>query len=95
MILPLFRTFVCFFLKNSLFFSLQHGFSHLISKLVKTINEKFLMRSPEEKVRIAILLPKELFDKLEEHSKKSFLGRSSWVIQAISEKIFKEEKKQE
>lgn len=49
------------------------------------------MSAADKKVRISILLPKELFNKLEESSKKSFLGRSSWVIQAISEKISREE----
>jgi len=49
------------------------------------------MGTSDEKIRISILIPKELFEKLEERAKKSFLGRSSWVIQAISEKITKEE----
>lgn len=49
------------------------------------------MNTSEEKVRVSILLPKELFDKIEERSKKSFLGRTPWIIQAINEKIYKED----
>lgn len=49
------------------------------------------MNASEEKVRVNILLPKELFDKIEERSKKSFLGRTPWIIQAINEKISKED----
>ena len=49
------------------------------------------MTIPDEKVRVSILIPKELFDILEEKAKKSFLGRSAWIIQAINEKITKEE----
>jgi metal-responsive CopG/Arc/MetJ family transcriptional regulator len=45
----------------------------------------------DEKVRLSIQIPKELFNKLEEKAKKSFLGRSSWIIQAINEKISKED----
>jgi len=48
------------------------------------------MNHPDEKVRISIQVPKELYNKLEEKAKKSFLGRSSWIIQAISEKVSKE-----
>jgi len=46
----------------------------------------------EEKVRISLSVPKELFNKIELISKKSFLGRSAWIIQAINEKITFEEK---
>jgi metal-responsive CopG/Arc/MetJ family transcriptional regulator len=49
------------------------------------------MASSDEKVKVSVLLPRELFDKLEEKAKKSFLGRSSWIIQAITEKITREE----
>lgn len=49
------------------------------------------MNAPEEKVRVSIVLPKELFDKIENRSKKSFLGRTPWIIQAINEKISKED----
>lgn len=48
------------------------------------------MKNSDEKVRISVQVPKELYNKLEEQAKKSFLGRSSWIIQAISEKISKE-----
>lgn len=48
------------------------------------------MKNSDEKVRISIQIPKELYNKLEERAKKSFLGRSSWIIQAISEKVSNE-----
>ena len=50
------------------------------------------MDSYDEKIRTSLQIPKELFNKLEEKAKKSFLGRSSWIIQAINEKISREEK---
>lgn len=50
------------------------------------------MDSSDGKIRISLQIPKELFDKLEEKGKKSFLGRSSWIIQAINEKISREDK---
>jgi metal-responsive CopG/Arc/MetJ family transcriptional regulator len=50
------------------------------------------MDSSDEKVRTSLQIPKELFNKLEEKAKKSFLGRSSWIIQAINEKISREDK---
>ncbi len=50
------------------------------------------MDTSDEKIRVSLQVPKELFNKLEEKAKKSFLGKSSWIIQAISEKISREEK---
>ena len=73
-------------------FSLQRKRCHIgYTKVKNFINGKSLMSSNDEKVKVSVLLPKELFDKLEEKAKKSFLRRSSWIIQAITEKITKEE----
>lgn len=55
------------------------------------MSEKLLMSTADKKTRVSILIPNELFKKLEDEAKKSFLGKSSWIIQAVSEKINKEE----
>jgi len=36
-----------------------------------------------EKVRFSLTLPKELYDNVEKFSKKRFMNRSTWIVQAI------------
>lgn len=49
----------------------------------------------EKNVKITLTIPKELDELVDLYARKSFIRRTQWIVQAITEKIGKEKDEKE